>query len=157
VKSSVVRELRAVQRFAVTLPVALTWCAPGQPDGAVQGFTRDISTRGMFVLADCDPIPGQLLKFGIDLALDESTPLVLVEGEGRVVRVEDQPPPAQHSSGFAVHNVWFKLREPEEGQAIPPDIQARATTILRPGSTMSGQGRHGGLAIVARQGKTDSN
>jgi hypothetical protein len=154
VKSSVVRELRAVQRFAVTLPVALTWCAPGQPDGAVQGFTRDISTRGMFVLADCDPIPGQLLKFGIDLALDEFTPLVLVEGEGRVVRVEDQPPPAQHSSGFAVHNVWFKLREPEEGQAIPSEIQARAAAVLRPAADVSGRGGRRGLEIVPPQRKS---
>jgi hypothetical protein len=156
VKSSVVRELRAVERFAVSLPVVLTWRAPGRPDGLVQGFTRDISTRGMFVLADSGPIPGELLKFEIDLALDESTPLVLVEGEGRVVRVEDQPPPAQHPSGFAVHNLWFKLREPEEGQAIRPDIQAGADAILRPRSTMPGQSRHRGLAIVP-SGKTDSN
>jgi len=154
VKSSVVRELRAVERFAVSLPVVLTWRAPGRPDGSVQGFTRDISTRGMYVLADSGPIPGELLKFEIDLALDESTPLVLVEGEGRVVRVEDQPPPAQQPSGFAVHNLWFKLREPEEGRVIPSEIQARAAAVLRPAADISGRGGRRGLAIVPPQRKS---
>jgi hypothetical protein len=109
----------------------------------------------MFVLADSGPIPGELLEFEIDLALDESTPLVLVRGEGRVVRVENQPPPSAHSSGFAVHNLWFKLREPEEGQAIPLKSQARTTAVSRPAADVSGRGVHRGLTIVPRPDKTD--
>jgi hypothetical protein len=154
VKKPVVRELRAVQRFTVNLPVVLNWRAPGRPNRPVQGFTRDISTRGMFVLSDPGPIPGELLEFEIDLALDESAPLILVEGEGRVVRVESQPPPSAHPSGFAVHNLWFKLREPEEGQAIAPKVQARAAADVRVSAQAGGRR---GLAIVPRPDKAASH
>ena len=156
-KKSIVRELRAVQRFAVNLPVVLTWRAPGRPNRPTQGLTRDISTRGMFVLADSGPTPGELFEFEIDLALDDSTPLVLVQGEGRVVRVEDQPPPAEQPSGFAVHNLWFKLLEPEEGQAIPPEIQERAAAVLRPSAKAPDRRAHRGLAIVPRRGEIGSD
>jgi len=59
VKSPVVRELRAVQRFTVNLPVHLSWPSAGWPDQQVRGFTRDISTRGMFVLVRTGPRRGR--------------------------------------------------------------------------------------------------
>ena len=155
-KSSVVRELRAVQRFAVNLPVQMSWRAPGQADRPVRGLTRDISTRGMFVQSDAGPSQGQLLEFEIDLALDEFTPLVQVEGEGRVVRVECQPPAAR-SSGFAVHNLWFKLREPEEGQALPVEIQLRDGKVARAAGGGAAKTRpRRRLQIVPPNGKRNS-
>jgi len=151
VKISTVRDLRAVERFAVNLPVVLNWRAAGRPDRSIRGVTRDISTRGMFVLADTRPFQGELLDFEIDLAFDESSPLVLVEGEGRVVRVEGQSTPAAHRSGFAVHNLWFKLREPEEGQAIAPAIPTR------PAAKARGQVGPRRLSIVPAKHKPDSD
>ena len=76
----------------------------------------------MFVLSDIEPANGELLEFEIDLALDDETPLVLVRGEGRVIRAErslDQP------AGFAVQNVWFRLCEADQGQAIPLTLKTR--------------------------------
>lgn len=149
-RNSVVRELRAVQRYSVSLPVCVTWRAPGASPAPLSGFTRDISTRGMFVVADAAPAPGEPLEFEIDMALDAETPLVVVHGEGRVVRAERTP---DQPAGFAVHNVWFRLRAPEQGQALPLDVQIlaeRQTIGIRRGA------RRGGLAIVPPQVRTDS-
>jgi PilZ domain len=157
VKDSVVRELRAVQRYSVNLPVCVTWRVPDSPQAPLNCVTRDISTRGMFVVADAEPAEGALLEFEIDLALDEATPLVVVRGEGRVVRTQrssERVP--EHPAGFAVHNVWFRLGEPEQGQALPADLQTLAAAARPPVSTRK-DGRHRGLVVVPPQVKTDSN
>jgi hypothetical protein len=136
VKNSIVRELRAVERFEVSLPVHLSWRVVGRTDQQVQGSTKNISTRGMFVLAPLGPRPGQLLEFEIDMAVDEASPLVLVQGEGEVVRV-DPSTKASPLTGFAVRNRWFKLREPEQGQVLlrealrPRGAPARAARVDR--------------------------
>jgi hypothetical protein len=156
VKKSAVRELRAVQRYSVRLPVCVSWRAAGFPQGPLNCFTRDISTRGMFVVADAEPVAGALIEFEIDLALDEATPLVVVHGEGRVVRTQrssDLVP--EHPAGFAVHNVWFRLREPEQGQALPADSPTVAAAAVRPPVNLRRNGRRRGLAIVPPQAKTD--
>jgi hypothetical protein len=154
VKSPIVRELRAVPRYSVSLPVCVTWRAPGAPHPLLNAMTRDISTRGMFVVADVEPAAGELLEFEIDMALDESTPLVVVQGEGRVVRTER---PSEQSAGFAVHNVWFRLSEPEQGQALPLDFQTLAAAAVRPPRGAGKTARNRGLMIVPRQVATDSD
>jgi hypothetical protein len=149
VKSSVIRELRAVQRYSINLPVCVTWHSAGVPPSSLNGFTRDISTRGMFVLADAEPAAGALLEFEIDLALDEVTPLVVVQGKGRVVRTQRASGSGpEQRAGFAVHNVWFRLREPEEGQALPADAP-----VLAPKPARS-RDRHSGLTVVRQRAKT---
>jgi hypothetical protein len=135
----------------------VTWRAPGVPQASLNCFTRDISTRGMFVIADAAPAAGALLEFEIDLALDEVTPLVVVHGEGRVVRTQRSSGLVpEHPAGFAVHNVWFRLREPEQGQALPADSPAVAAVAGRPPVNLRRNVRHRGLAIVPPQAKTDS-
>lgn len=156
-KDSAIRELRAVQRYSVSLPVSVTWRAAGSSQATLNYFTRDISTRGMFVIADAEPADGALLEFEIDLALDEATPLVVVQGEGRVVRTQRSSELVpEHPSGFAVHNVWFRLREPEQGQALPADLRAFAAA-MRPSTGIRTSDRHRGLAIVPPQGSKDSD
>ena len=149
-RDSAIRELRAVQRYNVSLPVSVTRRTPGATTAPLSGFTRDISTRGMFVMADAVPTPGELLEFEIDMALDHETPLVIVQGEGRVVRAERGP---DQPAGFAVHNVWFRLRAPEQGQALPMGTQDLAECLP---ISIRGGARHGGLSIVPPQVRTDS-
>ena len=152
-KSSIVRELRTVPRYSVSLPVCITWRPPGDAQPPLNAMTRDISTRGMYVVADICPAHGDLLEFEIDMALDEETPLVLVRGEGRVVRAEraaDQP------SGFAVENVWFRLCEPEQGQALPIDFSALASAASRSPLSTARVIRHGGLQVVPPPAKNGS-
>lgn len=146
-KRSTIRELRAVQRYSVSLPVCVTWRAPGASHPPINAVTRDISTRGMFVIADAAPAQGDLLEFEIDMALDEETPLVVVQGAGRVVRTER---PSDEPGGFAVHNLWFQLRDAEQGHALPLDFQALAASAARPLRTGK-TARHRGLSIVPRQ------
>jgi PilZ domain len=155
VKSSVIRELRAVQRFEVSLPVTLNWRSPGAADRPQRAFTRDISTRGMFVLAGGELAEGEVLEFEIDLALDDSTPLVLVEGEGRVVRVERPQPSAESACGFAVHNLWFKLREPDFGEAIAREVSGRLAASPRAGANPAEPNRRARLHIVPQPPRTD--
>ena len=151
-KDSTVRELRAVQRYSVSLPVSLTCRTGSAPNSSLNGFTRDISTRGMFVVSDAEPAEGELFEFEIDLALDEETPLVLVQGEGRVVRTER---PSEQPAGFAVHNVWFRLCEPAQGQALPLDPQTLAAA-MRPPISIAKPSRRG-LAVVPPRIKTGSD
>ena len=130
-KHSVVRELRAAERFAVSLPVSLNWQATGKLGRQERGFTRDISTQGMFVFARTGPAPGRLLEFEIDLALDANSPLLQVKGEGRVVRRE-RPAAESKLSGFAVVNLCFKLCQPQEGAVLRSGQGRRPVQVRRP-------------------------
>lgn len=142
-----VRELRAVPRYNVQLPVSLTWREAEVPRPPLHTFTRDISTRGMFVFSDLQLETGSVLEFEIDMAWDEQTPVVVVRGEGRVVRTER---PLHGPGGFAVHNLWFRIGEPEEGRALEGGASSQlaqpiASLFAAPRST-----RHRGLAVVPR-------
>jgi hypothetical protein len=154
VKSSIVREMRSVPRYSVNLPVCVTWRPPGDAQPPLNAITRDISTRGMYVVADAAPAHGDLLEFEIDMALDEATPLVLVRGEGRVVRAERD---AEQPSGFAVENVWFRLCEPEQGQALPIDFSALASAVSRSPVGTGRTARNRGLTLVRPPAKDSSD
>jgi PilZ domain len=117
-KKSAVRELRAVERFRLKLPVNLTWQVRSKQEQQGEGITRDISTRGMFVLARTSPPKGKPLRFEISLSPDELSPAIQVEGRGRVVRVE-RPAPRSKITGFAVVNLWFRVRDPQEAPHAP--------------------------------------
>ena len=154
VKKPVVRELRAVPRYNVQLPVSVTWPNAVAPRPPVHAFTRDISTRGMFVFSDFQPETGSVLEFEIDMAWDEQTPLVVVRGAGRVVRSEEPP---HGPGGFAVHNLWFRIGEPEQGRALEEwDSSAQfvspiVSLFAGPRST-----RHRGLTVVPRNKNSPS-
>ena len=150
-KDSIVRELRAVPRYSVCLPVCVTRLTGSTPNPSFNAFTRDISTRGMFVLSDVEPAAGELLEFEIDLALDEETPLVLVRGEGRVIRAERS---GEQPAGFAVHNVWFRLCEADQGQAIPLDLQTLAAAAIGASVGSARVSRHRGLIYRSTSSKS---
>jgi hypothetical protein len=148
VKKPVVRELRAVPRYNVQLPVSVTWPDAQATRPPEHTFTRDISTRGMFVFSDLQPEAGSVLEFEIDMAWDEQTPLVVVRGAGRVVRTEE---PSHGPGGFGVHNLWFRIGEPEQGRALEEFdstvqfVAPIASLFAAPRGT-----RHRGLKVVPR-------
>jgi hypothetical protein len=84
----------------------------------------------MFVLARSGPTKGRPLRFEIDLALAESSTLIRVEGKGQVIRVE-RPAPKSRRTGFAVANLWFKLRGPRKGSTGRTVVNARAADGIR--------------------------
>jgi hypothetical protein len=126
--NSSVRELRAAERFRLKLPVSLTWQVRKKQDQYGHGFTRDISTRGMFVLARTCPPMGKPLRFEINLALNGSA-AIRVEGRGRVIRVERTASKAT-ITGFAVVNLWFRMGEPRKASATP--ARPRSAAVVRP-------------------------
>lgn len=108
--SDVLRELRAAERFQLRLPVNFSWPLRGQQTQTGEGLTRDISSRGLFVSARNGPRIGASLRFEFNLAPDDLSSAVQVEGKGQVVRVEHGPL-KQRITGFAVRNLSFTVRE----------------------------------------------
>jgi hypothetical protein len=153
VKESVVRELRAVQRYGVRLPVRVTCRTPGAPDSCLNGFTRDVSTRGMFIIADAGAPDSDVVEFELDLAFDEITPLI-VQGKGRVVRTEHTP---GQRAGFAVYHLSFRFREADPGGALPRDLESFAGAPFPVPISFRKSGHHQRLAVVPPRFRKDSD
>jgi hypothetical protein len=109
-KSSVVREHRGVERFRLEVPVNLSWQIRGEQDQLCGAFTRDVSSRGMFVFTRASMRLGRRLRFEINIMPSVSFPPLRVIGEGQVVRVERSALSAE-MIGIAVVSRWFKVQE----------------------------------------------
>jgi hypothetical protein len=109
-KSSVVREHRGVERFRLEVAVNLSWQIPGEQDQLCGAFTRDVSSRGMFVFTRASMRLGRRLRFEINIMPSVSFPPLRVIGEGQIVRVERSPLNAG-MTGIAVVGRWFKVQE----------------------------------------------
>jgi hypothetical protein len=89
---------RASVRFQLRLPVIFRW--NDEQGGRQQngGFTRDISTRGLFVYSPIPPPSGVTVELEVMLPpLEESGHGVRLQSEGRVLRIERK---GEHT-GFA--------------------------------------------------------
>src|SRR5712692_8572501 len=73
-------EKRATRRFALRLPVAVTYSDNGSQQKSAQ--TRDVSARGICFYVDSAIAPGSV----IEITLTES---IRVRCKGKVVRVDD--------------------------------------------------------------------
>jgi hypothetical protein len=85
-------------RFQIRLPVIFRW--NGEQGGRQQngGFTRDISTGGLFVYSLIPPPSGVTVELEVMLPpLEESGHGVRLRSEGRVLRIERK---GEHT-GFA--------------------------------------------------------
>jgi hypothetical protein len=96
-------------RFPLELPVSVSWQIHGQPECQGEGVTRNISSRGMFVLAHRSPTLGTPVHFEVSLVPGRGSAAIGLEGQGTVVRLE---PPASSSGmpGFAVVNHWLEVK-----------------------------------------------
>lgn len=97
-----VRDLRATVRYSLRARVVFTW-SDGQGRGHEgEGFTQNISRRGVFVLGASCPAKGDRITLAIFLpALASETRELRIDAVGRVLRVEHAKPPAD-KTGFAV-------------------------------------------------------
>ena len=85
-------------RFRIRLPVIFRW--KDEQGGSQQngGFTRDISTGGLFVYSLIPPPSGVTLELEVMLpALEQSGHGVRLRSEGRVLRIERK----KERTGFA--------------------------------------------------------
>jgi len=97
-------------RFPVELPVSVSWQVHGQPQCRGEGVTRNISSRGMFVLARRSPTLGTPVHFEVSLVPGRGSAAIEIEGQGTVVRLEPRASPSG-MTGFAVVNLWLKVKQ----------------------------------------------
>jgi hypothetical protein len=107
-------ELRAVTRCRLKCRVVFSWREAGKRRRHSEGVTRDISSRGLFILASKSPPAGTALRYDILLPqLERTLPRIRMQGEGRVVRVEPAAAPAG-VVGFAAASESVFLLELEK-------------------------------------------
>jgi PilZ domain-containing protein len=101
---------RTIKRLAFNLPVIFRWRDRQGVRRRGKGFTRDLSSGGMFVVATNCPPSGTAVKIDLLLpGLDGGGAGLRVAGRGRVLRVENDG--GQMRYGFAARNDTFSVWE----------------------------------------------
>src|ERR1700738_4053657 len=81
-------EKRATRRFALRLPVAVTYSDNGTQEKSAQ--TRDVSARGICFYVDSAIAPGSSIEFTLTLPPEiKLTESIRLRCKGKVVRVDD--------------------------------------------------------------------
>lgn len=108
-------ELRKSTRYLVSAPTFYWWeRADGTLQGA-QGITRDISDRGVFILANELPPVGKCVELDVYLpAVPGTARAAQLHGEGTVVRVNGG---GATESGFAAE-VVFRAESSDAGKVL---------------------------------------
>jgi hypothetical protein len=105
-------ELRKTKRYLLSAPASFRWeSSEGIPQKG-EGTTRDISTKGVFVLSKLGPHPGADIEVDVYLPSLSGRPRSLqLHGEGKVIRNVNSGAP---ETGFAAE-VFFDTdnSEPE--------------------------------------------
>jgi len=82
------QEKRATRRFALRLPVAVTYTESGEQEKTAQ--TRDVSARGICFYVDSAIATGSGIEFTLTLPPEITlTESIRVHCKGKVVRVDD--------------------------------------------------------------------
>lgn len=81
-------ERRVGRRFNLEAPVQFTWRLPGSGIASEGGRTRDVSLRGIFVLAGTCPPEGSALRMTVLLPPSIGGSGLEMEADATVVRVE---------------------------------------------------------------------
>ena len=122
-----VKERRNSKRFRLRLAVVFSW---RDEDGILQssdGYSCNISSRGIYVQTKCAPRPGNSVEMNVFLpqpAIDIRA--VEIHAKGQVTRV-DQGARAQ-VCGFAALNRTVLIREPLEHVLEQKDSAVQSST-----------------------------
>jgi hypothetical protein len=85
------QEKRATRRFALRLPVSVTYSEDGAKEKTAQ--TRDVSARGICFYVDTAIAAGSAIEFTLTLPPEITlTESIRVRCKGKVVRVDDGGP-----------------------------------------------------------------
>jgi hypothetical protein len=85
------QDKRATRRFALRLPVAVTYGEDGVQEKAAQ--TRDVSARGICFYVDSEIAAGSAIEFTLTLPPEITlTESIRVRCKGKVVRVDSSGP-----------------------------------------------------------------
>jgi len=119
-------ERRVGQRFTLHMPLAVSF------DGrTMQGFTQDLSGRGIFFYTEAAPAQGSIVELTFtmpsEITLGES---MRVRCRGRVLRASASD--AGEKNGIAVRLDSYQHLPPDECESIAPF--ARAAAVGWPGN-----------------------
>lgn len=113
------KELRQKARYGLQFPAEIEWQSKGGRR-KIRGFTKDISSKGMFLLCESEvPIDAQL-HLTILLRTDGLGPMVTLDVVAKVCRVV-KPLAQGELSGVAVQNYRFKLNGRSSGAEMHAD------------------------------------
>jgi hypothetical protein len=103
-KLGTVMKLRKPKRYRLEAPAHFSWEGMNGMLLEAEGATRDISLRGIFILADLAPQPEAYVEVDVYLPSVTGSPkAVHLHGEGKVLRVEKRTGVVQ---GFAADVVF---------------------------------------------------
>jgi hypothetical protein len=101
---------RATRRFALRLPVSVTYSQDGEQEKAAQ--TRDVSARGICFYLDSAIASGSAIEFTLTLPPEITlTESIRVKCKGRVVRVDNATPGGKVAVAAVIDEYEF-LSEP---------------------------------------------
>jgi hypothetical protein len=101
---------RATRRFALRLPVSVTYTQDGVQEKSAQ--TRDVSARGICFYLDSSIAEGSVIEFTLTLPPEITlTESIRVRCKGKVVRVEDGGPEGKVAVAAVIDEYEF-LSEP---------------------------------------------
>src|ERR1700690_2059300 len=99
-----VRNQRLAARYELRARVEFCWIDEQGASRHAGGMTRDISTKGSYILGSGSPPKGTAIAMNIEIPVSGTTVRMLrVQAEGHVVRVE-QPGNNGTGGGFSVQN-----------------------------------------------------
>lgn len=99
-------ELRNAIRYRFTVPVAFRWTGPKAHVLKGEGVTRDVSTRGAFIVTPNHPPAGATLR--LEIQFDRTNHNLKLISEGLVMRVEHGSLTGE--DGFAFETRAFELQ-----------------------------------------------
>jgi hypothetical protein len=103
-------ERREHSRYGVRAPVDFEWTDRGVPHRG-RGLTRDISSRGMFIISDAEPAERSELQAEVSFRVgDEASINLCLSSKSIVVRVE-RPKGPTGVHGFAILNRSYRLHD----------------------------------------------
>jgi hypothetical protein len=104
------QEKRATRRFALRLPVSVTYSEDGVHEKAAQ--TRDVSARGICFYLDSQIAAGSTIEFTLTLPPEITlTESIRVRCKGKVVRVDGSGPEGKVAVAAVIDEYEF-LSEP---------------------------------------------
>jgi hypothetical protein len=114
------QEKRAIQRFALQLPVTVTGAA-GAPVQA-EATTRDVSSHGICFYCDSSMERESVIEFTVTLPTEVTmTEPISVRCLGKVVRVEDKKDDGKFAIAAAIESYEFVASDDKQKFAWPTD------------------------------------
>ena len=103
-------ERREHTRYGVRAPVDFEWIDRGVSHRG-QGLTRDISSKGMFIISDAEPPESSDVQVEVSFPADDKMPTNLrLSSKSLVVRVE-RPKSTNEVRGFAILHRSYRLHD----------------------------------------------